>query len=115
MVYYWNEEQTVHFMVPYTSKNRFNDYFESDSGKQLDTGWHTFHKVAVSSDYHIFGIEKNGKLRHYFNNGNEGRSFTPDGDKYKIGSGWDRFNRVFCGANSIFYMLDEEGTFTGIR
>ena len=112
MVYYWNEEQTVHFMVPYTSKKTdLNDYFESDSGKQLDTGWHIFDKVAVSSDYHIFGIEKNGKLRHYFRNGNEGRSFTPDGDKYKIGSGWDRFNRVFCGANNIFYMLDEEGNF----
>ena len=35
---YWNEEQTVHFMVPYTSKKTdLNDYFESDFGKQLDT------------------------------------------------------------------------------
>jgi hypothetical protein len=81
------------------------------NGVLVNSGWHVFTSVMAAADGQVFGLAADGSLRWYKHvvdlNTNVG-TWAPGGGAV-IGTGFDRFARVFGGWDGVFYAVDGDG------
>lgn len=92
---------------------------QGDVGLKLGAGWEAFRIVTASSSGVIYAVEGDGDLVWYrqrrYQDGLQvwadgGRFGVPGVDyRLRIGSGWNRFHRVFATSQGVIYGIDPSG------
>lgn len=81
-------------------------------GLQIGTGWHQFTTVLAAADGEFFAFRADGTLhwyRYILTNSNTGAGSWVSAGGSVIGSGFDRYQRIFGGFDNVLYCEDGDG------
>ncbi len=82
------------------------------AGLQIGADWHQFTTVLAAADGEFFAFRADGTLRWYryiLSNANTGAGGWHPASGSVIGSGFDRFTRIFGGFDNVLYCEDGSG------
>lgn len=82
-------------------------------GRVLGTGFHQYRWVGASETGEIFAVRGNGDLLRFtyrLTDPDTGAGAWANGGKaVRLGTGWDRFPRIFGGPESVLWAVDADG------
>jgi N,N-dimethylformamidase len=94
-------------------QNGSSGWANSGAGRQLDTEWQQFRTVLASQDGQLFGFLADGTVRWYkyvvTNLSTGAGSWVGGGNGPVIGSGFDKYPRIFGGWDGVIYGVDDNG------
>ncbi|HET9168070.1 MAG TPA: tachylectin-related carbohydrate-binding protein, partial [Actinospica sp.] len=82
------------------------------SGARIGADWQQFTTVLANTDGEIFAFRADGTLlwyRYVLTNSNTGAGYWASGSGSVIGSGFNRYKRIFGGFDNVLYCLDDSG------
>lgn len=82
------------------------------NGRQIGADWHQFTNVLANSDGEFFAFHADGTLRWYkyvLSNTATGAGGWAGASGSVIGSGFDKYPRIFGGFDNVLYCLDDDG------
>ena len=89
-----------------------SSWANNGSGLQIGTAWHQFTNVLAGSDGQFFAFRADGTLlwyRYVLSNANTGAGGWDPASGSVIGSGFNRYKRIFGGFDNVLYCEDDDG------
>lgn len=86
--------------------------WSNGTGTEIGSGWHEFVTVLADVDGELYGVHGNGdvlRFKRVVTDPNTGEGHWESGTGTKVGSGFDRFPRVFGGPDGVIWGVDAGG------
>lgn len=83
------------------------------SAKVIGSGWHDFVEVLGNTDGSLFGVYGDGRVMRYryvvTDSATGAGNWENNGAGVQVGSGWNRFPRIFGGPENALWGVDAQG------